>query len=153
MTTDLDTRREFLMQQVDDAVKEHGWYVTHVTADEQFSYTVGLVKNYHHPELLLIGLDDETAFEVLDHLHQNVAHGEVFGIGESFTMPALATVVTFHTANSHDSKHPLGVAQRYYRSEHIPVLDCRVWKMGADDWEAYSDCDDEECGGGKRSPS
>lgn len=61
-----------LGQQIIDAVEKRGWYVVNVLpaedgsdGDERCSYTIGLGKSLHWPELICFGRVADEAFEML----------------------------------------------------------------------------------------
>lgn len=79
-------------------VRRHGWYIAYIgggscsrplcdggdTEDPPFAYTVGLF-GLAHPELLILGVDAETALGVLNTLGSRVQAGEPLLPGQMVT--------------------------------------------------------------------
>jgi Domain of unknown function (DUF4262) len=68
-------------------VREYGCSIMNVVSDvsdkePSFSYSIGLFANYNHPELILFGLNGETAMAVINEIRDHVADGRSFVDGE-----------------------------------------------------------------------
>lgn len=75
-------------RRVVDIIRTHGCFIQCVLADEDqpaFAYTVGLF-GIGHPELLVYGLDNESAGFVLNGLHDRIRAGEDLMPGEVVTL-------------------------------------------------------------------
>jgi hypothetical protein len=67
-----------------DDVKQYGWHVLKVLADEGHSshtYSVGLYKSFGHPEVVIVGLPGDTAHAFIDNLADEIRDGAVFEAG------------------------------------------------------------------------
>jgi hypothetical protein len=59
-------------------VQEYGWYVALFEADtatSAFAYSIGLWKNYGHPEIILFGLEVQTMGKILNLAGEKVKSG------------------------------------------------------------------------------
>lgn len=74
-------------RQVVDAVKKHGFFIVYVLAEEDaypYAYTVGLWPK--HPDMILTGLDQQSAYAVLSQMAQRIAiAGLRYEPGTSYT--------------------------------------------------------------------
>jgi len=65
---------ETAMQALDLQIKIHGWVVVQVGDDENvFSYTIGLVENFGHPELVVVDVDRRYQQGLINELAEGVA--------------------------------------------------------------------------------
>ena len=74
-----------LEKQIEENINKHGWYVVLINETNylpSFGYTIGLWKNYQHPELICIGLKPETIHLLLNIAGEKVKNGET--IRENF---------------------------------------------------------------------
>lgn len=56
-------------------IEKFGWTVVLIEGTDYlptFAYTIGLYKNYKHPEIIAFGLDIETLFETLNSIGEMV---------------------------------------------------------------------------------
>ncbi|TLD70795.1 DUF4262 domain-containing protein [Phragmitibacter flavus] len=61
----------------------HGFTTVSVVGEaHSFSYTVGLHKSYHHPEMLVFGLPPKIAQGVLSDIARKVKEGEPFNLSK-----------------------------------------------------------------------
>ena len=91
-------------------VREHGWFRTSVAADEHgpsFSYTTGFWQGVQKPELIISGLNHETAHQILWDIYTDAKAGKSLPIG----VP-VAEVFGNHAA------YIFPVAKRFY-SEYL----------------------------------
>ena len=53
------------MRKIDLAIRVYGWYFTQIEADPPWSYTIGLLQTWHHPELVVTDMDHQPAAALL----------------------------------------------------------------------------------------
>lgn len=53
------------MSKIDLAIRVYGWYFTQIEEDPPWSYTIGLLQSWNHPELVVMDLDHEPAAALL----------------------------------------------------------------------------------------
>jgi hypothetical protein len=68
-------------------IRDYGWHCLHVAprAGEEgasFSYTIGLVSSYDHPELMIFGLGREKSHQILCECVEMIKSGKQFPINE-----------------------------------------------------------------------
>jgi hypothetical protein len=66
-------------EQIRRIVQEYGWYVALFEADTAtpaFAYTIGLWKNYGHPEIMIFGLSVQTMGEIINLAGEKVKSGK-----------------------------------------------------------------------------
>ncbi len=65
---------ETVMQAFDLKVKIYGWAVVQVSDDDlAFSYTIGLVENFGHPELIVLDVDRDIQHGLLNEIAKGIA--------------------------------------------------------------------------------
>jgi hypothetical protein len=72
-------------QKVHDDVATHGWHVVKVHEDDVgpgFAYTIGLFKNYGHPEIIAFGLSSERLHALLNLVGDEAKAGAHHGPGD-----------------------------------------------------------------------
>jgi len=60
-------------------IKDYGWHFTHVFGDDNgpsFSYSVGVLASYNHPEIILFGLPQEAAHGLVSLIASRAATGD-----------------------------------------------------------------------------
>jgi len=82
MLTALDLKRSLFdsaEQSFLNGIQEHGWYLTHVFADDDgpcFSYTTGFWRMLNFPELILFSLPMEACHQIFADLREKVLQGQ-----------------------------------------------------------------------------
>jgi Domain of unknown function (DUF4262) len=105
-------------EEIAEVVRAHGWFAASVSDHEPpFLYSIGLMQTCDHPELIVFGLDAQSAHALLSSLVRDI-HG-----GRSFAQPGVDVVrvgeedlrVGFRIV--HPTQHPLylGYAMGYCR--------------------------------------
>ena len=64
-----------------ESIEKHGLFIQHVfdnNEDIQFSYSIGLYRNYQHPEIIILGLGEELLYNVIDNLADNIKNGKKY---------------------------------------------------------------------------
>ena len=56
---------EQTMLALDLTIRTYGWQLTQVTAEMPWSYTIGLLESYGHPELMIYGVELDTQNTVI----------------------------------------------------------------------------------------
>lgn len=114
-------------EKLENDIKEYGLQVLHVLEDETgpgFSYSVGLYKNYSHPEIIMIGLKQQLAHTLINSMANDIKEGKVF-VPLTFEANILNNfncyIVEVDKAN-YDSY--VGQAQQYYDGEEFPLVQC-----------------------------
>jgi hypothetical protein len=107
-------------------VEKHGWLVLQIVDNNlpSYSYTVGLFKKFGHPEIVISGLDGDTAQDILNDIGHDIAKGIVREAEHTYDdiledYPCLFKAVS---ASKYDDY--FGRANLYYQSSDYPVLQC-----------------------------
>ena len=108
-------------------VNEFGLTVIHVIADEKgpgFSYSIGLYKNYNHPEIIMIGLKRETMHVIINNIAEDIKKGKIY-------IPFLAYddilndyECFFIEVKKDNYIDYVGQAINFYKSDDFPLLQC-----------------------------
>lgn len=125
------------------AIREHGWFNTAILEDEEgpgFSYSTGFWVGLGYPEVLLIGLSQETRHAVLWDVYRAVKAGnpppigqptsEVFGNADAVLLP----ISTEHY------REYLGWNRWFYAGDDFPCLQL-IWpdREARFPWQANMD--------------
>src|SRR5262245_6980667 len=115
-----------------------GWHIVGIEADDEgpgYAFSVGLYHTYSHPEIIIFGLKNETAAQLINVIGYQVKGGTRFEDGESDAV-AEGFPVTFKTVPVTAYREYVGYALWFYRSFDFPLLQC-VWpdKAGRFAWD------------------
>ena len=140
--------QSFVMPPAEDAsdekllsdIEKYGWHVVGVFEEENspgFTFTVGLYYQFEHPEILIMGLPQQTAHALLTTAVEMIREGFRFEPGQLY--PELANF-PFAVAPIHldHYKEHLGYGIWFYRSlsEPFPAIQL-IWpdKAGFYPWQ------------------
>ena len=110
-------------------VKAYGWHVVKIFEKDEtpgWAFSVGLYKNFNHPEIVVFGLNDEVAHSLIN------AIGDVVRAGKRFAADGLYSdlIDTYSCIFKpvipvwyHDF---LGYANWFYGGKNYPALQC-IW--------------------------
>jgi Domain of unknown function (DUF4262) len=107
-------------KKVADDVRRCGWHCLHVSPrlgekGASFTYTLGLVASYGHPELMIFGLGREKSHGVLAECVDMIKSGRRFPINEPVSgVLARNFQVVFKSIRKECFSEYLGTAIRYY---------------------------------------
>jgi hypothetical protein len=120
------------MVTIEGIIETNGWAVQGVFPTSSgdgppFSYTVGLWKQFRHPELVITGLDPHQAQPLLNDIGTRVKGGTRFSPGARLDdviagRSGVAMPVMFIAVLEAHKDESLGVALRYYGSEPFEAL-------------------------------
>ena len=105
-------------------VDQHHWVVLKITPDRapEYAYSVGLAKSFGHPELVVVGLDDETMQELINDIGDAIESGRSFKDGDVSPDFLEGYDVTFRGVPSHLHAAQFAWAERYYAEGDFTVL-------------------------------
>ncbi len=123
-----------------DLVERHGWAVVKIAEDDRgpgFAYTVGLARNYGHPEVLMSGLDLDLLHDILNDIGAQVRDGARFAPGDRSDDVLEGYSVAFRAIAAEAIPTYLGAAQRFYGDTPFAALHC-LWpdRDGRFPWDA-----------------
>ena len=110
-------------------VEDFGWHVIMVPEDDEgpaFAYSIGLFKNFSHPEIIVFGLDLDLMHRVINLIGEEIRQGCRLAEGGSLSGILEGFDVRFvNVATRHFSEY-LGWAAWFYGHKEFPVLQC-LW--------------------------
>src|ERR1700744_2723830 len=68
-------------QQVLNDVEKYGLHIVHILAEGKlppYSFSIGLFKNYNHPEIVFVGLKNELTHGLINNIASDIKDGKVF---------------------------------------------------------------------------
>ncbi len=107
---------EQVMLAIDLTVRTHGWQLTQVEDERPFSYTVGLLQTFGHPELVVVDMKLDSAADLIGFLvrmlesNGRIDHEQLGTYGTE--------LVTVHP--NHLNGEWFGTWMRYYQSAPPP---------------------------------
>jgi hypothetical protein len=119
-------------------VEQYGWYVMLVPKDDEgpgFAYSIGLHKNFDHPEIIIFGLDLKVMWAMINEIGAQVKTGKhyetekiYFGLIEKYGC-------VFEPVAERYYAEYFGYANWFYKGTDFPALQC-VWpdKAGLYPW-------------------
>jgi hypothetical protein len=146
MATALDAPPEVLDQHERSFVakiREHGWFCTNVQADAEgpgFAYTTGFWVKIRKPEVIVFGLRNEIAHQVLWDIFHDAEEDRGLPVGiRTNQVFANIAAYAFPVAKRHYANH-LGWSRWFYGGDNFPCLQI-VWpdQAGVFPWEADFD--------------
>jgi hypothetical protein len=102
-----------------------GWIVMRVSADgpgPDFAYSIGLTRNFDHPELIIVGLSLDNAHQILNDIGREVRSGRRFHAGETTSEFLNGYDVTFRAVPQYQYPAYLGHGCRFYGAEQFATL-------------------------------
>lgn len=105
---------EEVLDDLDHVVRRYGWAVQGVEGPRPWVYTIGLTERFHHPELVLAGIDVSMAMTALNALGTMVATGEVLRPGRSPVTVCEVEVVLGEVHPVHIANGLVGMWQALY---------------------------------------
>ena len=112
-------------QKVLDDVEQYGLHVVNVLAEgdlPEFSYTIGLYKNFNHPEVLVYGLPRNRAHPLLNDVGDEVRAGKKYLAGQTYDDFLEGYRCTFRTIPVTQYPEYLGWASWFYDHGPFPSL-------------------------------
>ncbi len=140
--TDHEQHDKEAEENIKRVVEEHGWYVCKFLATDylpSFCYTIGLWKNYQHPELISFGLTTDTLHSILNIGGDLVRNGQKLKANteyDDFFEQSSAMIIDVHERNLKDY-FGYGI---WYNEGDFPAMQI-IWKdrYGKFPWEKRFD--------------
>ena len=110
-------------------VKEYGWHVVRIRARDElpgWAFSIGLYKNFTHPEIIVFGLDIDVAHSLINTVGDDVKAGKKFEIDGQYSDLIDTYSCTFKPVKSKWYDAFLGYANWFYDGIDYSVLQC-VW--------------------------
>jgi hypothetical protein len=114
-------------KQVLNDIEQYGVHIVHVLADggmPGFGFSIGLFQNFHHPEILIVGLQQELIHSIINDMAQEIKQGKTY-YAFSYSPDILEGFECYFTkVNLAHYKTYLGYAHWFYKGDNFPVLQC-----------------------------
>ena len=119
---------------IDDAkllanVQEYGWHVVKILDKDDtpgWAFSIGLYKNFHHPEIEVFGLNGDLMHCLINNIGEGVREGKTFQAGGLYSDLIETYAVTFKPVSQVWYGDFLGYADWFYETQNYPVLQC-IW--------------------------
>jgi Domain of unknown function (DUF4262) len=110
---------------IQENIDEYGWHVVMVPEDDLgpgFAYSIGLYKNWKHPEIIMFGLPIDILHRAINNAGEEVRLGKRFEDSDHSDEIFEGYPVAFRQVSPENYDEYLGQAIRYYGEESFPVL-------------------------------
>ena len=113
---------EHAAQNIAESVRENGWIVMAITGEIPFAYTIGLYKNFKHPEIIVTAIDSHQASSLLNYLCKQVKEGKRFETGTVYEKDDHSHRHVFLKVDNKYRRDYLGTGINFYGGLHFPVI-------------------------------
>jgi hypothetical protein len=120
------------MLALDLTIRTYGWQLTQVTDATPWSYTIGLIESYDHPELMVAGLELDTQSMVIRKIVDSIA--STGNVDHAFLEREGVTLVEVHP--NHLADDWFGTWSNFYG--HVPPDGSFLQIVPPGDW--FCDC-------------
>lgn len=110
-------------------VKEYGWHVVKILDIDElpgWAFSIGLFKNFGHPEIIVFGLDLDVMHYLINTIGDNVKAGKKYEIDGQYADLVETYACTFKPVKQKWYDAFLGYANWFYDGIDYPVVQC-VW--------------------------
>lgn len=117
---------EFEQKALDD-IREFGLHIIGVAEDDEgpgFVYSIGLLENYAHPEVIIIGLRQELAHILLNNMAFDIKGGKTITPGEFHEGVLDNFLCYFGSVSTEYYREYVGWASWFYGGDNFPLLQC-----------------------------
>lgn len=112
---------EDFAQNLAGSIKERGWVVMTITGEIPFVYTIGLYKNFKHPEIMMTAAGAEQA-SLLNDLGEEIKAGKKFEVGKIYEEDEDTHRHIFVKVENKYRQEYFGKAIEFYNGLHFPVI-------------------------------
>lgn len=122
-----------------ETLEKWGWFVTKVGAGDvepAFAYSMGLYENFHHPEIVVFGLNLDLMHRLINLAGERIREGQKYEEGQEYGDFLEGYPCVFRRVNPSRYDGLLNFTIWYYEGSHFPVLQL-VWpdKAGLFSWD------------------
>lgn len=105
-----------------ETVKEGGWSIMAVSDGIPFAYTIGLYKNFKHPEIVVMAINAQQSASLLNYLGEQVKEGKRFETGEIYEKDEESHRHVFLKVENKYRNDYFGKAIEFYSGLHFPII-------------------------------
>lgn len=110
-----------------DDIDKHGLHIIHVLGDEDgpgFSFSIGLYKTFQHPEIFIVGLDQEMTEVLINNIAYDIRNKTTYASGKKYSGILDNVQCAMIEVEKQHYREWFGYAKWYYKSDDFPVLQC-----------------------------
>jgi hypothetical protein len=114
-------------KQVLSDIEQYGLHIVNVLADDEnpgFGFSIGLFENFKHPEIIIVGLQQELIHSLINDMGEAIKRGKRFD-GFTYSPDILEGFECYFIPvdKTHYSAY-LGYANWFYKGDDFEVLQC-----------------------------
>jgi hypothetical protein len=123
--------------------EQHGWFVNLIAGDASgpgFAYSLGLYKEFGHPEIIIFGLAEETMHRLVNDVGEQVRSGVTYSAGHQTSDLLKGYPCAFGAVNPLQYRETCTWTVWFYESDRFPALQL-FWpdKLNRFPWEPNFD--------------
>jgi Domain of unknown function (DUF4262) len=105
--------------------EQHGWFVNLIAGDASgpgFAYSLGLYKEFGHPEIIIFGLGEETMHRLVNDVGEQVRSGVTYSAGHQTSDLLKGYPCAFGAVNPLQYRETCTWTVWFYESDRFPAL-------------------------------
>lgn len=117
-------------------VEKYGLSVILITEDEEgpgFGYSIGLHRNYNHPEIIVFGLNHDVIARIINEFAERIRNGERCEVGKEYEGLLEGHNCVFREAPKDCYHEYFGYQMAFYEGKNFPALQL-VWPDKENKW-------------------
>lgn len=110
-----------------DDIHSYGWHVVKVLEDDKrpgFAYSVGLFKTFNHPELIIVGLNLDSAHILINNMGDDIKRGKHFRSGLMYPEIRDDFNCLMIDVKKENYKTYVGFGLWFYEGDKFPLMQC-----------------------------
>jgi hypothetical protein len=118
-----------LLKKTKRNIEKYGLQVISIKASEylpSFSYSIGLIESYQHPELICFGLSTDLMHTLINDVATLIKQGEKIELGKNYDNIFANSDAQFVQADAKNVPDYFKLALKYYQLDQIPAMQL-VW--------------------------
>ena len=128
---------------LDYIIRQNGFGIVYAfDSTPHYAYTVGLLKTWNHPELIVFGLDQEMSHDILTETVALIKEGASFEKDENTELTVKCVSVTFIEVPLHIVAHYLDRAEAYYEGRPFKAFQI-LWADDKGRFPSDGECSDD----------
>lgn len=104
-----------------------GWHVVMVMGDEKgsgFGYSVGLYHSFGHPEIIIVGLNNELTHLLINNMGEDIKQGKVYSHGKFYPDILDNFECLMIEVDKEHYQEYAGYGLWYYQGDNFPLFQC-----------------------------
>jgi hypothetical protein len=108
-------------------IEKYGLHIVYVLADEEgpgFGFSIGLFRNFKHPEIVVVGLKQGLTHSIINDMADDIKGGKSFFSNKYYSNILEGFDCYFANVDITNYKEYLGYALWFYNGDNFPTVQC-----------------------------